>query len=348
VGVVRRSIRRRQRRWARRILQPQAKGRVLHEPNPDNPDLIDDFRFFAVLGTWMEEDVVEATVRNAFAQGVEAVYVVDNDSSDATVERAVAAGATFVESFHTRLYEERVRILLMNGVVARMSLASGADHVWWLWLDADEFPEGPEGMTIVEYLRTLDRRFRLVGSTYYNHFPTQKPEYIPGFHPIDFQPMCERYTSKHVHHCRQPHWKHPLQRFDNVGPFILASGGFHTGTLRTWDPLSEPTGGIITHHVGYREETFARSRLELLCGVSARNASNDAIGNRTIQRRFDSLDAVYRQDWARVNNLRGDEPMYGVHPEKWPDPGSTRRWYTADELESAKEKWLAAYSPAAG
>ena len=49
----------------------------------------------------MEEDVVEATVRNAFAQGVEAVYVVDNASTDATVERAVAAGATFVESFHT-------------------------------------------------------------------------------------------------------------------------------------------------------------------------------------------------------------------------------------------------------
>jgi len=348
VGAVRRAIRRRQRRWARRILQPQAKGRVLHEPNPSHPDTLDDFRFFAVLGTWMEEDVVEATVRNAFAQGVEAVYVVDNASTDATVEQAVGAGATFVESFHTKLYEERIRILLMNGVVARMSLASGADHVWWLWLDADEFPEGPAGMTIVEYLRTLDRRFRLVGSTYYNHFPTEKPEYIPGFHPIDFQPMCERYTSKHVHHCRQPHWKHPLQRFDSEGPFILAGGGFHTGTLRTRDPLSEPTGGIITHHVGYREESSARSRLELLCGMSARNASNDAIGNRTIQRRFDSLDAVYRKDWARVNNLRGDEPMYGVHPEPWPDPQSTRRWYSADELESAKEKWQADYSPATG
>jgi hypothetical protein len=348
-GPLTRRLRKRQRKWARRILETKAKGRVLHESNPERPDLLPEFRFFAVLGTWMEEDVVEATVRNAFAQGVEAVYVVDNASTDATVERAIEAGATLVETFHTKHYEERVRILLMNGVVARMSLASDAPHVWWLWLDADEFPEGPDGMTIAEYLTTLDRRFRVVGSTYYNHFPTEKPEYIPGFHPIDFQPMCERYTSKHVHHCRQPHWKHPLQRFDNEGPFILAGGGFHTATLRTREPLWEPTGGIVTHHVCYREEAAARTRLELLCGTSERNASNDAIGNRTIQRRFESLDAVYAHDWARVNNLRGQEPMDGVHPTAWADLGSTRRWYGAEDVASAKKKWLADYpAPAPG
>ncbi|MGH9018157.1 MAG: glycosyltransferase family 2 protein, partial [Acidimicrobiales bacterium] len=291
VGRLRRRIRHRRRRAARRVLHVKAKGRVRHEPNPVEPDLLPSFRFFAVLGTWMEQDVVEATVRNAFAQGVEAVYLVDNASTDATVARATAAGATLVETFATRRYEERVRILLMNAVVARMSLASGADHVWWLWLDADEFPEGPQGLTVGTYLATLDRRFRMVGSTYYNHFPTAKPEYIPGFHPMDFQPLCERYTSKHVHHCPQPHWKHPLQRFDADGPFILSGGGFHTGEIRTGAPLWEPTGGIVTHHICYREETAARHRLELLCGVSERNASNDAIGNRTIQRRFDSLDA---------------------------------------------------------
>ena len=149
-------------------------------------------RLFAVLGTWMEEDVVEATVANAFAQGVEAVYLVDNASTDGTVDRAVAAGAVVAESYRTEAYEERIRMLLMNAVVARVSLASDAQHIWWLWLDADEFPEGPEGVTIGDYLRGLDRRFRLVGSTYFNHFPTDSPMYIPGFHPIDFQAMCQR------------------------------------------------------------------------------------------------------------------------------------------------------------
>jgi hypothetical protein len=344
-GPLSRRLEKRQRKWAKRVLDKKAKGRVLHEANPTAPDLLDDFRFYAVLGTWMEGDIVEATVRNAFAQGVEAVYVVDNASTDDTVDRALAAGATLVETFATKQYEERIRILLMNGVVARISLASGAPHVWWLWLDADEFPEGPGAMTIAEYLRTLDRRFRVVGSTYYNHFPHEKPEYIPGFHPLDFQPLGERYTSKHVHHCKQPHWKHPLQRFDDEGPFIMASGGFHTGELRTREPLWEPTGGIVTHHICYRQEEAARTRLELLCGTSERNAFNDSIGNRTIQRRFESLDAVYAQDWAHVNNLRGSDPVLGVHPTAWPDPDSSRRWYSAEDVASAKKKALADYPP---
>jgi len=311
------------------------------QKNPAHAQPPEDFRFFAVLGTWMEEDIVEATVRNALAQGAEAVYVVDNASTDATVERAVAAGAMLGESFDTYKYEERVRILLMNALVARISLASGAAHIWWLWMDADEFPEGPDGQTIAEYLHTLDRRFRMVGSTYYNHFPTDKPEYIPGFHPIDFQPLCEQYTSRHIHHCPQPHWKHPLQRFDRDDRFITADGGFHTGSLRTREPLCEPIGGIVTHHITYRQESFSRRRLELLCGGPARNAFNDAVGNKTIQRRFESLDAVYAQDWAHVNNLRGDETMLGVHPRPWPDRTSTRRWYDEHELQTAKEKWRA-------
>jgi len=341
VEIVRRDLRRRQRQWARRVLRPVTKGRIVIEANPSDAQPLDDFRFFAVLGTWMEEDVVEATVRNAFAQGVEAVYLVDNASTDDTVERAVAAGAVLAESFETDVYEERVRILFMNGVVARISLTSRAPHIWWLWLDADEFPEGPNGLTIVEYLRTLDRRFRTVGSTYYNHFPSTKPEYIRGFHPVDLQPLCEQYTSKHVHHCAGPHWKHPLQRFDRTEPFILAGGGFHTGTLRTREPLKEPATGIVTHHITYREESFSRRRLELLCGGPARNEFNEAVGNRTIQRRFESLDAVYAQNWPEVNNLRGEDPLLGVQPHPWPDPTSIRRWYDMEELEAAKEKWRA-------
>jgi hypothetical protein len=339
--VVKRWVRKRRIRWARKILSPSVKGRIVAENNPRHPEPLDDFRFFAVLGTWNEEDVVEATVRNAFAQGVEAVFVVDNASTDATVERALAAGATLAESFQTDLYEERVRILFMNGVVARESLASGAAHIWWLWLDADEFPEGPGGLSIAEYLRTLDRRFRTVGSTYYNHLPTEKPEYLPGFHPIDFQPMCEEYTSPHVHHCAQPHWKHPLQRFDRKDLFIMSGGGFHTGTLRTRVPLIEPKGGIVTHHITYREESFSRKRLEQLCGGPARNESNNAVGNRTIQRRFESLDAVYAQKWDRVNNLRGEDPALGVRPRPWTDTTSTRRWYDESAVQAAKEKWRA-------
>jgi glycosyltransferase involved in cell wall biosynthesis len=344
--LYRRAILRPVRKTARRLLDRPLEGTVVTGTNPSAPRPIPDFRFFAVLGTWMEEDVVEATVRHAFSQGVEAVHLVDNASTDGTVERAVTAGATVAETFATREYQERIRILFMNGVVARISLSTGAAHVWWLWLDADEFPEGPDGLTIAEYLRTLDAQFRVVGSTYYNHFPSDAPAYLPGFHPLDFQPLCERFWPERARHCSQPHWKHPLQRFDRDGAFLMAMGGFHSASLRTTEPLTEPTGGLVTHHFQYREEAFTRARLERLCG-SARNDHNEAIGNTDMQKRFASLDAVYAQRWEDVDSLRRKGEVPGVHPEPWTDLHPARRWYSAADLASARREWSASHADSA-
>lgn len=312
---------------------------IVSETNPSPADPLTEFRFFAVLGTWMEEDVVEATVRNAFAQGVETVFLVDNGSTDATVERAVAAGATLAESYRTEIYDERIRILLMNGLVARESLASGAQHVWWLWLDADEFPEGPGEMTIVDYLRTLDRRFRLVGSTVYNHYPTSKPEYLPGFHPVDFQPLCELFFPDQPRYCAQPHWKHPLQRFDRNAPFLASIIGFHGAAVLRDVPMLEPTGGIVTHHIQHREEEFTRARMDLLCGGPLRNAYNDSVGNRGIKRRFETLDAVYHQRWGDVNNLVGAGVGVDLHP--WVGAPHPARWYSEEDRQRAIARWAA-------
>jgi len=40
-----------------------------------------------------------------------------------------------------------------------------------------------------------------------------------------------------------------------------------------------------------------------------------------------------------VNNLRGEEPLLGVHPVPWPDPASARRWYDDDALGAAVAAW---------
>jgi glycosyltransferase involved in cell wall biosynthesis len=292
----------------------------------------------------MEEDVVEATVHNALAQGVERVYIVDNASTDETVERARSAGAVLAESFHTESYQEHVRILLMNAVVARESLALGEPHVWWLWMDADEFPEGPSGMTIAEYLGTLDRRFRVVGSTYYNHFPSDKPEFLRDFHPVDLQPMCERYVRERPRFCPQSHFKHPLQRFDSSGPFAMSIIGFHSANTLGQDPLLEPEGGIVTHHAQYREEAVTRERMAKLCAGEKRNDHNDSVGNTEIRKRFESLDDVYAQHWQRVDNLLTRAPSLGVHPECWTQPVA-HRWYERADLDAAKAKWLAEHQP---
>ena len=62
------------------------------ETNPPRPISVLPVRLFGLVGTWFEADIIEATVRNAFAQGCERVFIIDNESPDDTVERAVAAG----------------------------------------------------------------------------------------------------------------------------------------------------------------------------------------------------------------------------------------------------------------
>src|SRR5215208_6033762 len=78
--------------------------------NPLRPARIARFRLFAVLGTWTEADIVEATVANARVQGCERVYVVDNGSSDDTVEKARSAGAILARRFATVRYDEELRL----------------------------------------------------------------------------------------------------------------------------------------------------------------------------------------------------------------------------------------------
>src|SRR5438045_3603869 len=109
---------------------------VVTVSNPTDPEVLPRFRLFAVLGTWMEADIVAATVCNALAQGCERVYLVDNDSTDGTVEIAAHEGAVLARSFTTERYHERLRLRHMNDVVAEVSAAERDEYVWWLFLDA--------------------------------------------------------------------------------------------------------------------------------------------------------------------------------------------------------------------
>jgi Glycosyl transferase family 2 len=311
---------------------------VVAESEPDAPDPVSQSKLFAIVGAWMEEDVIAATVSNAIAQGCERVYLVDNDSTDGTRREAQAAGATVAEVFSTTHYDEELRLGIMNRVVNDVSQAEGVDHVWWLWLDADEFPHASGGLTIGERLAQLDRRFRIVGARFINHFPDRQPSYISGFHPLDFQPLCE----EHRFGCRLKHRKHPLQRWDRNGPPIICDRGFHRATS-TERPLLEPTDAIYLHHFPYRDPDVTRRRLALLCGTDAAAATrvraNDDAADGMIPR-FQTLDAVYRQDWSNVRNYRADGAFSTPRPIPWlqlagPDDSEPKRWYGPAALEAA-------------
>jgi hypothetical protein len=312
-------------------------GNIEHEPDPERPETLPEFELFAVVKTWMDEDVIEATVRNAMLQGASKVFIVDNGSTDATVSRAVDAGAVVAEIYQTESFEGRLVQPLMNAVVVRESLRCRADHVWWLYLDTDEFPEGPEGMSVRQYLTTLDRRYRLVGAHYVNHFPTEKPEYLSGFHPIDFQPLCYEFVPARWPPCTRGHWKHPLQRFDRHGYFLMSNDGAHSGFCS--EVLIEPKRGIVTHHFQYRDETLTRAKLELTCGpTSTRTSLHGSSGFDGFIRRRDSLDAVYSQRWADVDTIPNELSNSHV-PTPWPHMGRVRRWYELTELEDARTQW---------
>jgi hypothetical protein len=313
---------------------------ITKEQNPAEPELLSGSVLFAIIKTWMDEDVIEATVRNALVQGAHSVFVIDNGSTDHTIQIAESSGATIAEVYDSQVFDGRLTQTLMNAVVGRESLRCGADHVWWLYLDSDEFPEGPGGISVAEYLATLDRRFRVVGAKYVNHVPNAKPEYLPGFHPVDFQPLCYEFAPVRQPPCDLGHWKHPLQRFDRSGHFVLSSPGAHSAVCS--DPLIEPIGGIITHHFQYRDEELTRAKLELTCGPSSERtslyASRDHGGG--FRRRHRSLDAIYSGRWADVDTVPNLYPKAILDPRPWADLTAVRRWYEIADVEAARSRWV--------
>jgi glycosyltransferase involved in cell wall biosynthesis len=318
------------------------------EENPADPDPV-TAPLFAIMSTFNESDVVEAAVHNAYTQGAERVYLLDNASTDDTVARAVGAGAILAESYTTECFEESLRIVLMNAAVWRISSAEAADHIWWLWMDADEFSHGPGDQRISAYLATLDRRFRVVGADFFQHFPVAKPEYVRGFHPLEFQPMCEPFSQPPIPQCRAGHFKHPLQRFDRTGPFVSSLRGFHMCQSNDRSQLVEPTPGIVTHHFQYRDEDLTRRRLAEVYGPGAsRGAQLRRLGASGGDGRLRSVDAVYAHRWAEVDNQRHIRGDVGVQPRPWSDfSGWTqpRRWYDADELDHALGRRTASSGP---
>jgi hypothetical protein len=287
----------------------------------------------------MEQDVIAATVRNARVQGCERVLLVDNASTDDTVREALAAGAELAEVFATERYDERLRLEIMNRVVQETSVAEGDDHIWWLWLDADEFPHAPQGHTIREHLEALDRRYRIVGARFINHFPDRVPAYLGGFHPLEFQPLCE----EHRFGCAQRHRKHPLQRFDRARPPIVCDRGFHRASSED-RPLREPIEGIYLHHFPYREEAVTRRRLALLCAGDERGATRVVDGDDAADGmvpRFQTLDAVYRGAWDEVRSYRTEGIVSVAQPVPWaslaaPGDAEFARWYDPAALDAAK------------
>jgi glycosyltransferase involved in cell wall biosynthesis len=298
---------------------------------------ITEFALVGIVGTWMEADIIEATVANARRQGCDSVYLLDDGSPDDTVARAEAAGAIVADTTKSERWMTREMRNRRRELVDRLATASGEQHIWFLHLDADELPQGPGGRTVREYLATLDRSTRVVGSRFLNHLPTQRPANLRGFHPGECQPLVYERTG---HACGAGHFKHQLLRFDRDGPPLLVGYGAHrpSGPRRVFEAL-EP---VVVHHFQFRDEAVTRRRMQALATRMIDADGHQMRSNRSAWGRFEDLDHVYRGEWDHVRNdgtrEMGVADVLGTADELLaPEDARLPTWYSADELAAARD-----------
>lgn len=308
---------------------------------------LSEFRLFGIVGTWMEEDIIGASVKNAFHQGCEKVFLVDNNSSDQTIVNALSSGATLAHSYRTDSYNEPLRIGLMNAVMEDVTEREGLAHTWWLWFDADEFPHGPDGKPLRQYLALLDARYRSVGARYFHHFPVDPPHYITPYHPIHFQPLCYEQRKGSC-----GHRKHPLIRLDRDRPPVRMHEGFHR--YDSSEILFEPCRPIFVHHFPYRMREVTDRRMMTLCGTDGAATSRIQEQDRHeiarygapshSSQRFALLDAVYSGKWDLVVKSMPGRCSNDVILHSWTDVFGDLEvdvWYSKQDLLEATRGWEA-------
>lgn len=268
---------------------------------------------YAVIGTWHEADVIEATVKNCLANGVKKVFIIDNDSPDRTCAVAEAAGAIVSKVYKTTLYDDDYRVRLVNECAAAVTTAEKLPELWWMFLDADEFPCGPNGERLLDFVRSLDPKFNIVGANAVDLYPVDGQLYRPGLHPADV--LTQGMWRKHGRgvFCSKGHWKHLLFRTQNGNFDLSLARGFHIAyvkpipdTNRPSILTKEPPETMFLFHAPIRAKEDTFRRLEALCGKATadgkpRSAGDDKLlGSQGAIKRWRHLEDIYAGNWDRV------------------------------------------------
>jgi glycosyltransferase involved in cell wall biosynthesis len=283
----------------------------------------------AVMCILNEEDIIESTVKHAFAQGCSNVFIVDNASTDRTVEIATNAGAILANSFESKYFNEFEKIAHLNTVVRNYNEQSDEEHIWWLYIDADEFPNVDCELRIVDFLKLLDTTVRAVHGYMFDHLPTHFPYNIPGYHPVDFMQLAKK-TNTH---------KIPLLRYDKNKPHLYSTGGAHS-----FDTCGEcihfASDALNIHHFNFRNQENTLRRLKQLTMQNSVGVSRINWFDRREKRRKKSLDAksMYHNRYERAKSIYyeneykiffTDELQYSYN--------NIVRWYNPYDLKTGSD-----------
>lgn len=243
----------------------------------------------AIMCVWNEEDIIYSTVKHAFSQGCANVYFIDNGSTDNTIREACTAGAQLCCKFSSEEFDEEKKIMYINSAIETINKKTVHDSIWWLIIDADEFPDIDGKLTLLEFLQNLDESYRAIHGFMFNHIPTHKPYFLKNFHPIDFMPICSKTSTSKI----------PLLRYDKDSPHIFSCGGAHSFDVDDQDiEILEDT--INIHHFQYRIKNTTKVRLEYLTVKREDGKSRIDWMDRYAQKYSNSNQSMYH---CRLQNI---------------------------------------------
>ena len=232
--------------------------------------------------------------------GFDAVFLVDNGSTDETVRAGVGRGRAGGDLRDRGLRWSACPAPRERGRRPRVAPAPGPITCGGSCSTATNSPRVPNGISAEPIPPDARSKVPIGRRHVLNHLPDGKPEYVESFHPIDFQAFCYRFVPQ-APPCALGHWKHPLQRFDRRGHFVLSNDGAHTAFAS--ERLSEPSLGIVVHHFQYRDEEHARGPSSSWCAARGPPRSTARVSGvcRLRAPPTRSLDAVYAHHWADLD-----------------------------------------------
>jgi len=209
-----------------------------------------------VTYVWNEGDIIAATVKNLRSQGAAEVFVLDDGSSDDTAQQAESAGATVISGFRSDDFSEERRTEEINRFIASLRSTKYPD-AWYIVVDADEFPRGPDGLRLVDFIAQLPEELDIVGARVIEHIPIEDSFEI-GQHPAASLPNARLYYDPY---CDQGHWKHPLVHIRPLRE-IRYGGGRHLVYMVDGSRAREAISrSILIHHLPIRKWDVTEARL---------------------------------------------------------------------------------------
>ncbi|MFI0452145.1 glycosyltransferase family 2 protein [Actinomadura sp. 6N118] len=269
---------------------------------------------YGLCQAWNEEDVIYATVRNMFLQGADRVFVIDDDSGDETVPEAVAAGATVIRDASDGTFDEVRRTERLVRVIEEHTEEAGRP-VWWIVVDADEFPRGPERMSIRDLALTLPPWVDTVGSRVLEHYPSRLSAPKPRHHPLDELPNAHWNT---IRFCPAGHWKHQMLLVRGPGQLRFTFGRHTIAAPAARKPVIESEASLLMHHFPLRDMERTEEKFRLANSASGRyGASSDTFVKERTEGRLQILRLAYEERYDLLPNTFPGEPRRGASVCDW-------------------------------